>query len=90
MSILDFISIDNDRLIPQQAATTITNIDDIEYYVSQREDEMKSRCLWAIDIPSSERGKVITELSYIGITAGSLFLGLDGACEELREKLFDE
>jgi hypothetical protein len=30
------------------------------------------------------------ELSFMGITAGSLFPGLDGACEGLREKMFDE
>jgi hypothetical protein len=28
------------------------------------------------------------ELALIGITAGSLFPGLDGACEELGERLF--
>jgi hypothetical protein len=29
------------------------------------------------------------ELGYMGITAGSLFPGIDGACEELRERNFD-
>lgn len=90
LSILEFLAIDNERLIPQQAATTVTNIDDIETYVGKREDEHKCRYLWAIDISQSERNKVIKELSYMGITAGSMFPGLDGACEELREKLFDE
>jgi len=28
------------------------------------------------------------DLSYMGITAGSLFPGLDGTCEELRERNF--
>jgi hypothetical protein len=28
------------------------------------------------------------ELSVMGITAGSLFPGLDGACEELKERFF--
>jgi hypothetical protein len=28
------------------------------------------------------------ELSFMGITAGALFLGLDGACEELAERNF--
>jgi hypothetical protein len=45
--------------------------------------------LWAIDLPVSERKKVIQELGYMGITAGSLFPGLDGACEELRERNFE-
>ena len=32
--------------------------------------------------------RVMTERRLMGITAGSLFPGLDGACEELKEKLF--
>lgn len=88
LSILEFLAIDNERLVPQQGATTVTNIDDIEAYVSMREEERKCKYLWAVDIPLSERNRVIEELSYMGITAGSMFPGLDGACEELREKFF--
>jgi len=90
LSIWEFLAIDNDRAIPQQAVTTITNIDDIETYVSFWETNNKRKYLWAIDIPATERDKAITELSYMGITAGSMFPGLDGTCEELREKLFNE
>jgi len=32
---------------------------------------------------------VIRELGYMGITAGAMFPGLDGACEELRERNSD-
>lgn len=89
-SIMEFLAIDNERLVPQQAATTVTNIDDVETYIFKKEEEKNCRYLTAIDIPFSERNKTIKELSYMGITAGSMFPGLDGACEELREKLFDE
>lgn len=87
---MEFLAIDNERLVPQQAATTITNIDDVETYIFDKEKEKNHKYLTAIDIPFPERDKVIKELSYMGITAGSMFPGLDGACEELREKLFDE
>ena len=30
------------------------------------------------------------ELSFMGITAGSMFPGIEGACEELKERMFDE
>ena len=40
-------------------------------------------------VPISERKTVVHELGYMGITAGSLFPGLDGACEELRERNFE-
>jgi len=42
-----------------------------------------------IDLPLSERPHVMRELSVMGITAGTLFPGLDGACEELKERNFD-
>jgi hypothetical protein len=35
-----------------------------------------------------ERKRVVRELGYMGITASSLFPGLDGACEELKERNF--
>lgn len=89
LSVMEFIAIDNERLVPQQAVTTVTNIDDIEAYILERETETNEQYLQAIDIRAKERDKVMRELSYMGITAGSMFPGLDGVCEELRESNFD-
>ena len=88
LSIGEFLAIENERMIPQQAASTVTNIDDIENYIKSKEANGKTY-LWAIDLPASERRTVVQDLSYMGITAGSLFPGLDGACEELKERNFD-
>lgn len=88
LSIKEFIGIDNERMIPQQAISTITNIEDIERYIAAKEQQSKKQYLEAIDIHWSERSKVFEELAYMGITAGSLFPGLDGLCEELKEKNF--
>ena len=87
VSIGEFLAVNNERMIPQQAASTITNIDDIESYIRSKETEAK-KYLWAIDLPVRERVGVMAELAYMGITAGSMFPGLDGACEELRERHF--
>lgn len=88
LSINEFIAIENERMIPQQAATTVTNIDDIESYIRLKESDQR-QYLTAIDLPLNERRRVMRELSAMGITAGSLFPGLDGACEELAERNFD-
>jgi len=88
LSIGEFMAIENERMIPQQAASTVTNVDDIESYIRSKETETK-KYLTAIDLPVRERRQVARELGYMGITAGSLFPGLDGACEELRERNFD-
>jgi FRG domain-containing protein len=87
-SIGEFLAIENERMIPQQAASTVTNLDDIETYIRSKETSGKVY-LSAIDLPLRDRRTVVRELGYMGITAGSMFPGLDGACEELRERNFD-
>jgi hypothetical protein len=86
-SVGEFVAVGNERMIPQQAVSTITNVDDIESFISSKE-KSNTKYIFAIDLPWSERKKVMSELSYMGITAGALFPGLDGACEELRERNF--
>jgi hypothetical protein len=88
VSIGEFIAIENERMIPQQAATTVTNVDDMETYIRSTEKNGEAY-LWAIDLPVRDRNDVIRDLGYMGITAGSLFPGLDGACEELAERNFE-
>ncbi len=89
ITIAEFIAIENERLIPQQAVTMVTNIDDVETYIRRKEEESGEKFLSAVDLPLSERRMVVRELNYMGITAGSMFPGLDGACEELKERNFD-
>lgn len=89
ITIAEFMAIENERLIPQQAVTMVTNIDDIETYIRNREQQSGEMFLRAVDLPLSERRVVMRELTYMGITAGSMFPGLDGACEELKERNFD-
>jgi hypothetical protein len=86
-SLMEFIAIDNERLIPQQSISGLTNIDDIETYIRGFQTP-ENQYLQIIDLPLRERNFVMRELSTMGITAGSLFPGLDGACEELRERFF--
>jgi hypothetical protein len=88
LSIAELLAIENQRMIPQQSVSTVTSVDDIESYIQTKESET-TKYLSAIDLPVRERGLVIRELSYMGITAGSLFPGLDGACEELKERNFE-
>lgn len=87
-SILEALTIENTRALPQQSLSSVTNIDDIEDYISLKERETGNNYLDVIDLPFSERQSIMRELSLMGITAGSLFPGLDGACEELRGRFF--
>jgi hypothetical protein len=87
-SIMEFIAIDNERLIPQQSISSVTNIDDVGTHIRLSEHADRRQYLQIIDLPLKERPHVMQELSMMGITAGSLFPGFDGACEELRERNF--
>jgi hypothetical protein len=87
-SIAEFIGIENERMVPQQSVSAITNVDDIESYIGKWEKTNNKSYLAAIDLPLHERARVYRDLDYMGVTAGSLFPGLDGACEELRERNF--
>lgn len=90
LSVMEFIAIDNPRLAPQQAVTTVSNLHDIEAYILEKESETGIRFLEAIDIPANEREQAMRDLRFMGITAGSMFPGIDGVCEELRERNFDQ
>ena len=85
VSLLEFLALENERMLPQQSVSMLTNIDDIETYITTKDEVY----LKAIDIPVRERTHVMRELRYMGITAGSMFPGLDGLCEELRELNFE-
>jgi FRG domain len=87
-SILEPIALGNERLIPQQALSSFTTVDDIETYIRTKEETAGKRYLQVIDLPLRERDHIIRELRMMGITAGSLFPGLDGACEELKDRFF--
>jgi len=89
LSVMEFMAIDNPRLVPQQSVTTVTNLNDIESFILEKEAETGIRFLEAIDIPASERETAIRDLRTMGITAGAMFPSIDGICEELREKNFD-
>jgi hypothetical protein len=88
-SFLNPLAINNTRMVPQQALSTIANVDDIEEFVAFNEANNKKTYLEVIDLPVSERSQIVQELSLMGITAGSMFPGLDGACEQLRERNFN-
>jgi hypothetical protein len=89
LSVMEFIAIDNKRLVPQQSVTTVTNLHDIEAYILEKEKETGATFLEAIDIPANEREDAMRDLRFMGITAGSMFPSIDGICEEMRERNFD-
>jgi hypothetical protein len=81
-------SINNSRALPQQSLVTFSNISNIESYIRYREAEDKINYLTTVDINIEDRNKVMKDLEIMGITAATLFPGLDGVCQALKERLF--
>jgi hypothetical protein len=76
-------------MVPQQALSTVTNAEDIESYIATKSAERPGRqYLHAIDLPIGQQEEALRELSTMGITPGSMFPGLDGACAQLRNRFF--
>lgn len=77
----------NMRVLPQQAITMYSNVDDIEYLL-QVNEKTQGQLLRAISIPASDREIAMRDLSLMGITWGSMFPGLDGTCRQLNSRHF--
>lgn len=86
-SLFNPVSLNNPRMVPQQALSSVTNMEDIEEYIQTKETSERTY-LQAVDLPLEERIDVLKELNAMGITSGSLFPGLDGACEQLKDRFF--
>ena len=86
--LMEAVPLENPRVIPQQSISTISTVDDIEYHIQEAEARTGKKLLEVIDLPATARKEVFSELALMGITAGSLFPGMDGACEALREQNF--
>lgn len=88
LTVLDLLPINNPRALPQQSILTATNVANIESWLKKKERERQSKYLWRFDLPVAERKKVMKELYHMGITSASMFPGLDGMCQALKEKYF--
>jgi hypothetical protein len=88
LSIMDFMPLENERAIPQQSVSTVTNIDDVEAYIVEAERTSGHKYLTVVELPVYERRDVMRGLRMMGITASTLFPGLDGVCEDFRERSF--
>jgi len=82
------LSRDNPRALPQQSLVTYSNVYNIESYIDFIEEKDDAKYLTSIDIKASDRNNAMKDLEIMGITASSLFPGLDGICQAIKEKQF--
>jgi hypothetical protein len=80
----------NQRAMPQQSVHMFSNLVDIERFIRgiEHNDASGPKYLTCIDIPATERAVAMRDLRRMGITAASMFPGLDGICRALAEQFF--
>jgi hypothetical protein len=84
---LELPGFNNPRVLPQQAITMYSNINDIESIIQNKENQ-KGDFLQRITIDVSEADKAMRDLHLMGLTWGSLFPGFDGVCKQLKSRHF--
>ncbi|GGE47414.1 hypothetical protein GCM10011367_22730 [Marinicauda pacifica] len=90
LEVISAAPLDNNRLVPQQSVFTLTNLWDVEGFIRWNEKRCGEKFLHCFDLPLSERSNALHELSVMGVTAASMFPGLDGTCEALRGRMFGD
>lgn len=88
ITLREFAAHNNPRHFPQQSVHVFSNVQDVESWVNLVEEGKERRYLTLIDIPWSERRFAIRELDYMGVSAATLFPGLEGICRALKERQF--
>lgn len=86
-SVHNLLPLHNPRALPQQSVVTSTNISDIESWLELITPNHR-KYITKIDILKSERNRVMSELTKMGITSASLFPGIEGTCKALKERYF--
>lgn len=79
--------INNPRLYAQQGQFIVTNLADVENFIVSGERTSGRQALHAIDIPIEQATVALEDLQYMGLTASTMFPGLDGICKMLRHGL---
>jgi len=81
-------SMGNPRVLPQQSLVMFSNVFNIEGFIRFYEKKNNKKYLTIYDIDYADRNAAIKDLEIMGITAASLFPGIDGVCQSLSEMYF--
>jgi len=78
----------NPRIVPQQGAFTVTNVDDMEAYIYSRSVEVNKTFLYTTLLSVKEKPNVLRELNLMGINEMTLFPSIDGICRAIKSQFF--
>lgn len=77
----------NPRLYAQQGQFLVTNVGDAEQFLCSMEQKTGTKILLAADVPISSASEALEDLKFMGLTAATMFPGLDGVGKMLRHAM---
>jgi hypothetical protein len=77
----------NARLYAQQGLFIVTNVNDMALFIRLKEKSEGIPALYAVDIPVSCAAEALEDLAFMGLTAATLFPGMDGVGRMLRTRM---
>jgi hypothetical protein len=77
----------NPRLQAQQGRFLVSNVAELERWLSGFRGHAGNPALHAIDIPIACAREALEDLAFMGLTAATLFPGLDGICRKIRHEM---
>ncbi len=77
----------NPRLTAQQGRFLVTNVVDVESHIRGIEGRVGEVCLTAVDIPRSVVREALQDLAFMGVTAATMFPGLDGIAKMFAHRM---
>ena len=77
----------NIRLYAQQGRFLVTNVANVENFFKFLEKEWNQTFLYAADVPVSVAAEALEDLTFMGLTAATLFPGMDGVGRMIRHSM---
>jgi hypothetical protein len=78
----------NPRLYAQQGLFMVTNAKNVEHVLIEEGAAKGLEYLVAVDVPISAAIEALQDLSYMGLTAATMFPGLDGVCRMMKHSMY--
>lgn len=88
-SVIELLGIENPRMLPQQAVSSLTNVSDIEAYVQAKEKECGKQFISAFEFSVDQREQALLDLNRMGINASTMFPSVDTTCKFMKSQRFE-
>lgn len=87
LSYLNITKRNNPRLYAQQGRFLVTNVADLEHFICDIQTKNNKNFLMAVDVPIEFAREALEDLQFMGLTAATMFPGLDGVCKMLKHSM---